>query len=493
LDSSGREGEKVLEGRPPAVRAGLRQRIVVDVETNLLIKRSQLKNKEMEQLKSSEAKLEILASAMEKLMQKINIQEELAVQRHHGPLISEKESVTFPNHVAAHPWYHVLNDDSFMYSIHGIVKDEAPSQLVEEQPADMMCMFNGISSVDDSPKWDQYDDDHEAEIEVDCSEKSAACHGQEEDHLPFRGDNQPVHSSHDSNEECAENVRVSEDTLPLCCSSCQFLKRNSRSVVSSRYKISSDQSIDDTLKDMEAVLNPVPQPLIHIDFQILDDNLEPETNFELIQKNSIPLCFKSFQVLKGTLGQVLRDEYRNKQKISFESMQQSCQSFQDPMVDLLDGMGSQNYSSFSSHEIKSCYDIDMVRQSDSLSSAAEASFQKPSEHPPSYGELLKDTECTGEKSSLDAELFEVENQKMGQTYTDPVAAYMEKFFNTGYFSVADVFPIVWVDQILCKGKQGGSYSQARVTDSFLSFITDSERTKPLNQLLDWLHWHFSIT
>jgi hypothetical protein len=49
------------------------QSIAVDVETNLLIKRSQLKDKEMEQLKSSEAKLQILASTMEKLMQKINI------------------------------------------------------------------------------------------------------------------------------------------------------------------------------------------------------------------------------------------------------------------------------------------------------------------------------------------------------------------------------------------------------------------------------------
>jgi hypothetical protein len=257
--------------------------------------------------------------------------------------------------------------------------------------------------------------------------------------------------------------------------------------------MSSDQSIDDTIKDMEAVLNPVSQHLPSFNFQILDDSLEPETNYELIQKNSVPLCFKSFQVLKETLGQVLKDEYRNKQEISFESMQQSCQSFQDPIADQLDGLCGQNYSSFSSHEIKSCYDIDMVMQSDSVSFAAEASFQKPSEHPQSDEEVLKDTECIAEKSSLDAELFEVENQKMGQTYTDPVAAYMDKFFNTGYFSVADVFPIVWVDQILCKGKQGGSYSQARVTDLFLSFITDSERTEPLNQLLDWLHWHFSIT
>jgi hypothetical protein len=53
--------------------------------------------------------------------------------------------------------------------------------------------------------------------------------------------------------------------------------------------------------------------------------------------------------------------------------------------------------------------------------------------------------------------------------------------------------MVQIYQILCKEKQVGNYSQARVTDLFLSFITDSGRTEPLDQLLDWLHWHFSIT
>jgi hypothetical protein len=300
------------------------QRIIVDVETNLLIKRSQLKDKEMEQLKLSEAKLEILASAMEKLMQKINIQEELVVQRHHGPLISEKESAIIPKHVVAHPGYHGLNDDLFMYSIHGTVKDEAPSQLAEEQPADMMCMFDDIPYLDCPPKWDQYDDDHEAEIEVDCLEKPVACHWQEEDHLPFRCDNQPLHNSHDSDGEETENIRGSESTLPICFSSLQFLKRNSRPVVNSEDINVSDQSIDDTIKDMEAVLKPESQHLPSFNFQILDEGLEPETNYDLIQKNSVPLCFKSFQVLKETLGQVLKDEYINKQEISFESMQQSC-------------------------------------------------------------------------------------------------------------------------------------------------------------------------
>jgi hypothetical protein len=151
------------------------QNIAVDVEANLLIKRSKVKNKENEQLKSSEAKLDILASAMEKMMQRINRKYELVVQRHHVPLISEKEKVTVPKHFAAHPWYHGLDNDSFMYSIHNTIKDEAPSQLAEEQPANMMCMFDDIPHLDNLPKCDQYDDEHEAEIDVDCSKKSTPC------------------------------------------------------------------------------------------------------------------------------------------------------------------------------------------------------------------------------------------------------------------------------------------------------------------------------
>jgi hypothetical protein len=119
----------------------------------------------------------------------------------------------------------------------------------------MICMFNGISSVDDLPKYEQYDDDHEAETEVDCSEKPIACHWQEKDQLSFRYDNQPVPSSHDSDGEETENLRVSEITLPICFSYLRFLKRNSRPVVNSEHINSYDQSIDDTIKDMEVVLN----------------------------------------------------------------------------------------------------------------------------------------------------------------------------------------------------------------------------------------------
>ena len=123
-----------------------------------------------------------------------------------------------------------------------------------------------------------------------------------------------------------------------------------------------DEEETENLRDMEAFLNPESQPLTYIDFQILDESLEPEANSKLIQSNSVPLCFNSFRILKKTLGQVLKDIYIKGQEISFKSTQQSCQSFQDPIADQLDGLCGQNHSpSFASHEIKHCYDIDMIR------------------------------------------------------------------------------------------------------------------------------------
>jgi len=174
--------------------------------------------------------MDILASAMEEMMQRINRKDELVVQRHHVPFISEKEKVTVPKHFVVHPWYHGLDNDSFMYSIHNTIKDEAPYQLAEEQPANMMCMFDVIPYLDNPPKYDQYDDDHEAEIEVDCSKKSATYEWEEKDHLQFRYDNQPLHNSHDSDEEETENFRVRGKSLPLCFSSFQFLRGNCKQV-----------------------------------------------------------------------------------------------------------------------------------------------------------------------------------------------------------------------------------------------------------------------
>jgi hypothetical protein len=63
----------------------------IGVEANLLIKKSKLKaeekeNTEKEHLTSSEVKLDILASTMKEMMQKIITRDDLVVQKNHVPL-----------------------------------------------------------------------------------------------------------------------------------------------------------------------------------------------------------------------------------------------------------------------------------------------------------------------------------------------------------------------------------------------------------------------
>jgi hypothetical protein len=449
------------------------QNIAVDVETNLLIKRSKLKDKEKEQLKSSEAKLQILASAMEKMMQKINIKEELAIQRHHVPLISEKDTIIVPKHFSAHPGYHGLNNDSFMYSIHNTVKDEAPSQLVEEQPADMICMFNGISSMDDLPKCDQYDDDHEAEIEVVCSKKPAACHWQEGDHLQLRCDNQPVHNSHDSDEEETENFRVREKSLPLCFSSFQFLRRNCKQVGIGKEGEFSDQLGEDVSVDVEVVLNPELQPFTYFDFQIPEERLKPEANSELIQNNSVPLCFNSFQFLKKNFEYMLKDKYTENQEVAVEPMQQSVQFLQDPISDVLDDWCCQSLPPSSSYGIKHCYDIDMIRQSTSLSFSAEASFQNPSRKLQPCQEMHEDENNIDTVPEHVAYLAESKNQGTCHFYLDPIATYMENFFTVEPQSISGI-TFVFQD---CRGLYGKYQSRFQQWPFHFAVLSRWEKVK----------------
>ena len=82
--------------------------------------------------------------------------------------------------------------------------------------------------------------------------------------------------------------------MPLCFSSFQFLRENCKQVVNSREGEFSNQLGEYVIANMEAVLNPKLQPFTNFDFQISDERLKTEENYELIQNNSVPLCFNSF-------------------------------------------------------------------------------------------------------------------------------------------------------------------------------------------------------
>jgi hypothetical protein len=55
-----------------------------------------------------------------------------------------------------------------------------------------------------------------------------------------------------------------------------------------------DQLSEVASADVEVVLNPKLQPFTYSDVQIPNESLKPERNSELIQNNSVPLCFNSF-------------------------------------------------------------------------------------------------------------------------------------------------------------------------------------------------------
>jgi hypothetical protein len=158
-------------------------------------------------------------------------------------------------------------------------------------------MFDGISFMDDLPKYDKYDEDY---TKVNSSKPSAGYFWEEEDQLQLKYDNHPVHIDYENNEENEENLRVREKYLPLCFSSFKFLRENYTQTVNSRNGESSNESIEDVIDDMEVVLAPKLQPLNIIDFQTED---------ELMQHNCVPLSFNSFHFLKMTLEHVLNDKH----------------------------------------------------------------------------------------------------------------------------------------------------------------------------------------
>jgi hypothetical protein len=137
--------------------------VAIDVESNLLYKRSKLRveekaRTEKKQMTPSDVKLDVLANTIKEMMQEISSREEIVVQGPYVPLMPEKERINVPKHLAAQPQHFDSPNDYFMHSIHDTVEDVVQNQKMEEDSPDMICMFNGISSMDDSPKLDWYDD-----------------------------------------------------------------------------------------------------------------------------------------------------------------------------------------------------------------------------------------------------------------------------------------------------------------------------------------------
>jgi hypothetical protein len=118
------------------------------------------------------------------------------------------------------------------------------------------------------------------------------------------------------------------------------LKEFSEQVVN----IKEDKSYDEIVKYVslkeEVISDPGLQSPSFPDFQSSGENAEPKAEFETLECNSVPLVFDLVKILKETLEKMLKDKHIEIHNLSCESMKQSCQPFQDPIIAILDDMCS---------------------------------------------------------------------------------------------------------------------------------------------------------
>ena len=129
---------------------------------------------------------------------------------------------------------------------------------------------------------------------------------------------------------------------------------------------------------------PKLQPLNPIDCQVADEDLEVGPYRQMMQDDSVPFCFESFQFLKGKLHSISSNEKPvENHAIPLEPIEnglpQSSQVFHDPIDDVLDDVCSQSPSPLANFELGKSIDTNLIRQSIPLSFSAGVSSQSSDE------------------------------------------------------------------------------------------------------------------
>jgi hypothetical protein len=100
--------------------------------------------------------------------------------------------------------------------------------------------------------------------------------------------------------------------------------------------------------------------------------------------------------------------------------------------------------------------------------------------------------------SVDLNLTSVLNRSKAQgscchIYHDPIAIYMEDFFTSEFQSISSAYFVFYDSKSLCCEDQTDNQFLVPLQALVLSFVKNNEIAELLDQLLDWLHWNFSIT
>jgi hypothetical protein len=187
------------------------------------------------------------------------------------------------------------------------------------------------------------------------------------------------------------------------------------------------------------------------------------------------------------------DKHTEGRELSLKPMQQTCQFLQDPVADFLDDLCCQSHGSLASYELKCCYDQDMIRQLVACSATIRVSFQSSTETLQPYHKLHEDAKIIDTVLDHVVDLAKFKNQGTSQFYLDPIVTYMENFFIVEPQSISGINFILQDYRGLCCKDHTGNQSLTPLRALVLMLIENNEKTRSLDRLLDWTHWHFSIT
>jgi hypothetical protein len=98
----------------------------------------------------------------------------------------------------------------------------------------------------------------------------------------------------------------------------------------------------------------------------------------------------------------------------------------------MDDLCCQIHGSLASYELKSSYDIDIIRHSLSWSISVGVSFQSSTVNLQPYQELYNDVKIICVIPNYDHKF--VESEEICRVFPDPIADYMEYFFSIKYQS-----------------------------------------------------------
>ena len=279
-----------------------------------------------------------------------------------------------------------------------------------------------------------------------------------------------MHISYDSDEESEIFFEVSEGYFPFCFDLFQFIRDNIHAI---RNQLSTSLDLDHLEGNENLVQDfsyPDLQPPNAIDFQVADEDLEVGTYDQMIQDDSVPFCFESFQFLKGKLHSISSNEQPvGNHVISSEpienGLQQYFQVFQNPIADVLDDVCSQSLSPLSTGELETCADINLIRQLVSLSFLAGVSSQSSKQSLHSWYEEKRSNPL----DEISPSVHELQ---------DPYAVFLEADRESISFN-GSVSKFSW---------------ELPFSSSLLLFINEHlQRIQTVAGILTWLHWLFHFT